>query len=80
MDFTNLLGTPKSLSPLKNPFSKECVESVFIHSSRSIFSSDFRHSGKVSFKNGNTKGEQEFSGESFEVVLNKMQEFVKTLE
>lgn len=65
------------LSNFKDPFAKDCIVSI---STYCFVSFDKReYTGSVEFKNGDTKGEQEFEGTSLTDVLKKMEAFVEQL-
>lgn len=68
------------LSVIKDPFNFSCIESVWIHASKSVFNRVWQYSAKVSFKNGNTEGEQHFEGATFAEVTMKVEAFIKELE
>ena len=69
-----------ALSDLKNPFSAECIEVVHFHCyNRRLFGGQ-RFLATVVFENGNTKGEQKFEADSFKVLVEKVDQFVKGLD
>ena len=52
----SLLGNGKNyLSPVNDPFNKDSLESVWISIRRRTFEEGYNISGKVEFKNGDTK-------------------------
>ena len=67
-------------SVLNDPFSKNSMIGLSTYSHRDLFNGEWRYRGKVSFKNGDTEGEQNFTAESLNGLLTKMQAFVLTLE
>ena len=75
------IGSNKMLSVINDPFKKSKVTMVYVCGNRSLFDKDkFRFSGTVKFENGNTKGEQEFEGESFDDVVLKIKAMLETME
>lgn len=68
-----------SLSVLNDPFSTQTIESVTVRVYKGYFNGAFTASGTVKFKNGNTKGEQEFTGESFDHITQQIKSFIETL-
>ena len=69
----------KTVSPLRDPFSVDGIEQVFLFSTRT-YGKEWMHTGSIKFLNGMTKGEQEFKGESVSSILSQMKSFVETLE
>lgn len=69
------------LSPFKDPFSKECVESVLISCRRDLFHHDIvKYMAIVEFKNGDTKGEQQLKAESLASLLDKVKTFLDSFD
>ena len=78
-----LLGgtTSTGLSILKDPFSKNCVEHIFIHVRRGMFNRDeISYDAKVEFENGNTKGEQKIVAANMDELLVRTKEFIESLK
>lgn len=74
------IGSQKMPSVINDPFKKSRVTSVFVSGNQMLFDkSKFRFSGVVKFENGNTKGEQEFEGESFDDVVLKIKAMLETM-
>lgn len=69
----------KSVSPLKDPFEKDCVTSISMRYWKGSFSDDWYFTGTVEFINGNTKGEQKFDCSSPDQLHAEINEFLKTL-
>ena len=67
------------LTEIKDPFQKDCIDTVFFHISRNIFTKEPEFCSTVKFQNGNTYGEQKFKEESFEVLLKKTITFINSL-
>ena len=66
---------------INNPFSKNRIISIYVHYSQSIIdSSTWTARGAIEFQNGNTKGEQKFSGDSFDEVVQKMKAVIEQLK
>jgi hypothetical protein len=78
---SNLLGNQNNLPDcLKNPFSTESIVSVSMLGYKSSFGNEFRYSGWVEFKNGNTYGKQEFKASSFGELYMMIYKFCEQLE
>lgn len=78
----NLLGekTDTGLSILKDPFSKNCVEHIFISVRRGMFKrEEVSYTAKVEFENGNTKGEQKIEAANMDELLARTKEFIDSL-
>jgi hypothetical protein len=68
------------ISPIKNPFEKNCIESVFFHIHKNIFPPhEINFTSSVKFKNGNTNGEQKFKEKDFETLLKNTISFINTI-
>lgn len=69
-----------SVAPYNNPFNREDIISVNIYY-RKFWSTDkeFKASGSIDFKRGNTNGTQNFKASTIEEVLEDMAKFVKSL-
>lgn len=66
-------------SVLNDPFSKNCMVGLSTYCNIG-FDGKWSYTGRVTFKNGDTEGEQKFKGDSLNALLIKMQAFVETLE
>lgn len=70
-------------SDFKNPFKLDSVTEISITCRRGIFEST-KHiiyvRGYVSFQNNNTSGSQEFEGETFTEVYQKILNFLNSLK
>jgi len=68
-------------SILKDPFSKISINAVRVHYVESSFTEGmWRAYGTVSFKNGNTSGEQAFEGIDFNEIVNQIKIFIETIK
>ena len=72
-------GLNNAISVVNDPFKIDKVVEFNIWCNISIFSKRWEYSGEVIFKNGNTKGEQQFEGEDLESLLKKMKAFMESL-
>lgn len=71
------IGKESMPSVLKDPFKKTCVKKILVYFQESDFTKGQWYAwGKVYFTNGNTKGEQDFNGETFDEVTLKIREFI----
>ena len=76
-------GKEKLPSILNDPFKKNCVTKILVWCQESIWTSEkdkWEANGCVYFRNNQTTGEQNFKGQSFDEVVIKIKEFLKTLE
>lgn len=83
LDFTKTEEkTQQAVSPLKDPFSKDCIASIniSIYGKASGMSFMAPVQATVSFKNGDTKGSQNFSGTELPIVAAKVQAFIDSLK
>lgn len=69
----------KNPTILNDPFKVDKVVSVRVSSYKSPFGREIIHRGTVEFENGNTKGEQIFTGSSFDDVVLQIKSFIDTL-
>ncbi len=67
MEIQEYIGKEKLPSVLKNPFGKNSIKRIYV--SFSQFSDRWSANGSVEFENGNTKGEQKFTGQTFDDVV-----------
>lgn len=76
----NLIGDYENIPQvLKNPFDLEKITEINIHSRKRLFEDTWVHYGTVEFKNGSTKGAQEFEGKDIMDVLKQIYTFVNNL-
>jgi len=73
-------GNQSLPSCLKDPFGKISIKSIGTYSYISDYSEKWVFTGTVKFENGDTKGEQAFSGNSFDEVVLKMKSFFEELK
>lgn len=78
-------GKNKMPSILKNPFGKSKITKITVTFEEPFWSSDknWRSTGWVYFKNGNTSGEQKFSAEgddAFDQVVLQIRAFIQELQ
>lgn len=71
-----------ALTDFKNPFQKGSIEKVWINIRRKNYSpgGDIVFEASISFKNGDTKGEQDIKGETFSDLIGKINAFIKSLD
>lgn len=70
----------KELSVIKDPFNIDALESVRISAYKGLFGGAWRYTASVEFQNGDTKGEQDFEGESLADVAKKVDKFLTAIE
>lgn len=79
----NLLSVFKNsdrpLSPLNDPFKKDAVVAVRFHIYTGLGGFSKSMSASVEFQNGNTKGQQDFRGDDFGVLVRQVEDFITTL-
>ncbi len=76
-------GNEKLPSVINDPFKKKKIVSVMVRGSEAWLSSDngkWDFHGTVTFKNGDTQGEQKFTGENFDEVVLKIKAMINNLE
>jgi len=74
------IGTEQMPSILKDPFSKVLIKAIRVHYNESSFTEGkWYATGTVSFKNGDTSGEQAFEGTDFNDVVSKIKNFVESI-
>jgi len=67
-----------SVSPLKDPFSKECIDSIHIDIyPRRSFGQPMNC--RVEFMNGKTEGTQRFAGHDLKAMMVEVQSFIDSL-
>jgi hypothetical protein len=72
------MGNESVPSITKNPFSKQCITRLYVNYSKNLFSETWYASGCVEFKNGETKGEQNFKGANFDDVALQMKNYINS--
>lgn len=75
-----LFGKGPLPSVIENPFNIENIEGIQIFYGKYLISRKPYFNGKVQFKKGNTRGEQNFDGNDLSDVFNKIMNFCKELE
>ena len=78
MKLQEQLGKEKMPSILKDPFNKNSVQRIYV--SFSQYSNSWSANGSVKFQNGNTEGEQKFTGQTFDDVVLQIKSFVNELQ
>jgi len=78
-ELTQTLGNTRLPSVLNDPFAKVHINRIYV-SFRNSWNSGWVASGSVEFRNGETKGEQEFTGRTFDEVVMKIKSFIEELE
>ncbi|HTJ52589.1 MAG TPA: hypothetical protein VL443_24205 [Cyclobacteriaceae bacterium] len=79
MELIEGMGNETMPSVIKDPFNKNKIEMVAIYLMKSMFDDKYNASGKIKFKNGNTVGEQEFTGKSIDDIIIQMKAVLKDL-
>lgn len=75
------IGKQKLPYVINDPFKKNKITSVSVWGSESWLNpGHFTFSGRVEFTNGQTKGEQNFEGDSFDHVVLKIKSMLDNLE
>ena len=77
-----LLGFGKETLPsvVKDPFNKSKITSVSVRYSKGFFNDKFTAYGRVEFEDGNTKGEQQFTGDTFDDVVLSIKSMIENLK
>lgn len=75
-----LFGNGPLPSVIENPFDIENIEGIHIFYGKYTISRKPYFCGKVQFKKGNTRGEQNFDGNDLSDVFIKIMNFCKELE
>lgn len=70
----------KAPSIIANPFDASKVEHIRVWMSKRLMGDGFYIKGVVEFRNGNTGGQQNFTGESLMDVLQQIYTFLETLK
>jgi hypothetical protein len=68
----------KPITIVQNPFKKECIQHIYLYASK-WSSGTIEFEGKVKFQQGNTRGEQNFTANSFPELYMKIQQFCESL-
>lgn len=76
MDIINSIGKESMPSLINNPFAKKHFTRVYVSFQKSAFENSFAAYGTIEFQNNNTKGSQEFKGETFDEVVGKIKNFI----
>lgn len=79
MSLLGMSGKESPLSVIKDPFSKNKIENVHLHITKKWVGEGYNFSGTVEFQNGNTKGKQRFTGESFDDVVMQIKAMIDSL-
>lgn len=70
-----------TVSIIKDPFNKECIDSIFIAISTNHFTKEKYCWATVDFKNGKTEGKQKFGNHTdFKVLITELQAFMDSLQ
>ena len=72
------IGNEKIPSIISDPFSKKCITSISVIYQDFWGDGKWRASGTVAFKNGDTKGEQKFKGNTFDEVVAGIKLFIQS--
>ena len=67
MEIQEYIGKEQLPSVLKNPFGKNSIKRIYV--SFYQYNDRWSANGSVEFENGNTKGEQKFTGQTFDDVV-----------
>lgn len=74
------IGKEKLPSVLKDPFNKISIDRIMVVYDKNLFSDEWSARGTVSFKNGDTNGEQKFKGDTFDEVVIKIKHFFNEIK
>ena len=72
-------GKEKGLSIINDPFSKNKITKVMVWGAENLDKTKFNFRGNVEFKNENTTGQQDFTGESFDHVVSQIKAMIENL-
>lgn len=75
-----MLNSLNSLAEFKDPFNKNCIESLMFFCYSPTAFSPARFSAKVKFKNGDTEGEQSLKADSFPALVKKVENFIESVD
>ncbi len=76
-DKLDKIGETKLSTNFKNPFNKNSIESISVSFRKRMFDLGWIAEGSVRFKNGKTEGRQDFEGDSFDEVTQKIKYFIE---
>jgi hypothetical protein len=68
-----------AMTVYKNPFNTDKIQSMEIRMNKRYGSEGFNTTGAIEFRNGLTRGVQEFTGEDFTAVYLQMMAFVESV-
>ncbi len=74
------IGNEKLPSIISDPFSKTKVTSIRVSYQDFWGKGEWKATGTVKFKNGNTEAEQNFEGETFDEVVLKIKAMLSSLD
>lgn len=80
MQLIKSFGEEKMPSILNDPFKATHVERIFVSYGKDLLGRTMSARGSVEFRNGNTKGEQQFTGETFDHVVIQIKAMLETLK
>lgn len=66
-------------SAYSEPFKVDNVETIHIYLNKNIWTKEVQVTSIIEFKNGNTKGEQQFKTQTIEEGIKQMQQFLNQL-
>ena len=69
----------QAISVINNPFSSKHIWYVEMHMSENVWTKKWDCEGSVSFKNGDTQGEQEFKADTLGELYDKIADFCENL-
>ena len=76
-----LFDNNKPQQIINTPFKLDCINEISMFAYKPLFGNgeEFKVRGAVKFKNGNTRGEQEFTADNLTELFIKIQRFCETL-
>lgn len=78
MSIDKSMGNQKLPSIIKDPFEKNSIEGVSVRLFKG-WNGEWRASGNVNFKNGNTEGTQNFKAQTFDEVVVQIKSLLQEL-
>lgn len=72
-------GSNKLPSVIQDPFSKTKITGIYVDFTDFWGRGNWEASGRVTFQNGDTKGEQRFKGPTFDSVVEQIKAMIETL-
>lgn len=72
-------GNKKLPTTIQNPFDKKGIISIHVYFDDFWNNGNWKASGRVKFKNGETTGEQKFEGRSFDDVVSQIKTMIDNL-